>query len=85
MKQDMQTQRRMNNKMSRKLPVGMHVQAYWETGSVCHFFWLGYFTLNSCTWSTGATGIGSPAAGWAAGLAACLAAGLAALLAEGPA
>ena len=29
----------MNHKMSWELPVGMHVQLYSETGSVCHFFW----------------------------------------------
>ena len=82
MKQDMQTRRHRNHKMSRELPVGMHVQLYSETGSVCHFFWREYLTLKSCTYSTGATGMGSPAAGWAAGLAATLAAGLAALLVE---
>ena len=37
---------------------------------MCHFFSRKYFTLNSCTYSTGATGMGSPAAGLAAGLAA---------------
>ena len=29
----------MNHKMSRELPVGMHVQLYSETGSVCLFLW----------------------------------------------
>ena len=73
----------MNHKMSRKLPVGMHVQLYLETGCVCHFFWWGHLTLKSCTCSTGATGMGSSSAGLAAGLAATWAAGLAALLVEG--
>ena len=41
---------------------------------MCHFLWREYLTLKSCTCSTGATGTGSPAAGWAAGLAATLAA-----------
>ena len=69
--------------MSRELAVGMHVQLHSETGSVCHFFWREYLNLKSCTCSTGATGKGSPAAGWAAGLAATWAAGLAAFLVEG--
>ena len=81
-KQDMLTQGHMNHNMSQKLPIGIHVQLYWETGSVCHFFWREYLTLKSCTCSTGVTGMGSPAAGWAAGLAATWAAGLAALLVE---
>ena len=45
--------------------------------------WRDYLTLKSCTCSTRATRMGSPAAGWAAGLAATWAAGLAALLVEG--
>ena len=72
-KQEMQTQGHMSHKMSQKLPIA----------SVYHFFWQEFLTLKSCTCSTGATGatgMGSPAAGWAAGLAATWAAGLAALL-----
>ena len=79
MKQVMQTQGHMNHKMSQELPVGMHVQLCSEIGSVCHFFWREYLTLKSCTCSTGATRMGSPAAD----LAATWAAGLAALLVEG--
>ena len=37
-KQDMLTRGHMNHKMSQNLHVGMHVQLYAETGSVCHFF-----------------------------------------------
>ena len=81
-KQVMQTRGHMNHKMSRELPVGMRVQLYSETGSVCHCFWREYLTLKSCTCSTRATDMGSPAAGWAAGLAATWAEGLAALLRE---
>ena len=80
-KQIMQTRGHMNQKMSQELPVGIHVQLYSETGSVCHFFWREYLTLKSCICSTGATGMGSPAAGlavtWTAGLAALLVEGLA--------
>ena len=68
----------MNHKMSQELPVGVYVQLDSKTGSVCHFFWR-ELTLKSCTCSTGATGMGSPAAGLAATWAACLAA----LLVEG--
>ena len=82
-KQVMQTRRHTEHKMSQELPVGMHVQLYSKTDSVCHFFWQEYLTLKSCTCSTGARGMASPAAGWAAGLAATWAAGLAALLVEG--
>ena len=42
-----------------------------------HFFWREYLTLKSCKCSTGATGLGSPAAGLAAGLAALVVEGLA--------
>ena len=87
MKQVMQTQGHMNHKMSQELPVGMHVQLCSEKGSVCHFFWQEYLTLKSCTCSTGATRMSSPAADlaatWAAGLAALLVEGLAAGLAVG--
>ena len=79
----MPTHGHMNHKMSQGLPVEMHVQLCLDTGSVCHFFSRKYFTLKSCTYSTGATGMGSPAAGLAAGLAATWAAGLAACLVEG--
>ena len=61
----------------------MHLQLYTVAGSLCYLFWQEYLTLKSCRCSTGATGIGSPAANWAAGLAATWAAGLAALLVEG--
>ena len=85
----MQTQGHMNHKMSQALPVGMHVQLCSETGSVCHFFCREYLTLKSCTCSTGATGMGSPAANlaatWAADWAALLVEGLArGLAALGP-
>ena len=33
------TCRHMNHNISLRLPVGMHVQLYSQTGSVCHFFW----------------------------------------------
>ena len=64
----------MNHKMSRELPVGMHVQLY-SRNMLCVPLFLARVTLKSCTCSTGATGKGSPAAGWAAGLAATCAAG----------
>jgi len=52
-----------------------------QIGSMCHFFWRRYLTLKSCTCSAThrATGMGSPAAGWAA----TCRAGLAALVGEG--
>ena len=78
-KQVTQTQGHMNHKVSQELPVGMHIQLCSETGSVCLVFWREYLTLKSCTCSTGATGMGFPAAD----LAATWAAGLAALLVEG--
>ena len=78
-KQDMQTRRRMNHKMRRELPVGMHVQPYSETGSLYHFFRREYLMLKSYTCSTGATRMGSLVASWAATWAACLVA----LLVEG--
>ena len=68
--------------MSEELSVGMHIQAYSETGSVCNFLWRD-LTWKSCTCSTGATGMGSLASGLATGLAATFAPGLAALLVEG--
>ena len=75
--------------MSRGLSIGMHsaVLRNWlcsgtQKLALCAtFFWWEYLTLKSCTCSTGATGIGAPAAG----LAATQAAGLAALLVEGSA
>ena len=73
----------MSHKMSWELPVGMHVQLYSKTGTVCHFFCRKYLTQKSCTCSAGATGMGFPAAGWASGLAATWAAGWAALLVQG--
>ena len=78
-KQDMQTPGHMNHKISQEPPVGMPVQLYSEIGPVCYFFWLENLTLKSCTCSTRATGMGSPAAGLAAlgaGLAEGLAGGL---------
>jgi len=46
----------LNNKMSRGLPVGMHVQFYSETGSVGHCFWRKYVTLKAAhaEWAPGA-------------------------------
>ena len=79
MNQDMQIQGHMLHKMTGKLPVGMCVQLYLETGTKRHFFWREYLTLKSCTCSTEATRMGSLAASLAAGLAATLAGGLAAL------
>ena len=50
----------------------MCAQVYYGMGCVYHFFWWEHLTLEIRTCATGATGMGSPAAG----LAACLAAAL---------
>ena len=69
-KQVMRTQGHMNHKMSRELLVGMHVQLYSKTGSVCHFFWRDAFDSQELHMLNMATQMGSPTARWAASLAA---------------
>ena len=58
----------MIRKMTRKLPIGMHIHLYCETGTVCRE----YLTLKTCTCSKKATGLASRATGLGAASAAGL-------------